>query len=101
LNKNEQVKPLRVMGLLRKEILFSIMPISSPICFPNVFDAASSKQGKFLPGSHIPILMPDVLRERQPDIVLIFPWDLADEVIAQHEYACEWGEKFVTAIPKL
>jgi SAM-dependent methyltransferase len=68
---------------------------------PYVCDAASSKQGKFLPGSHIPILMPEVLRERQPDIVLILPWNLADEVIAQHEYAREWGGKFVTAIPKL
>lgn len=68
---------------------------------PFVCDAAPSKQGRFLPGSHIPILAPAVLRERQPDFVLILPWNIADEVIAQHGYIREWGGRFVTAVPKL
>src|SRR6185312_11746914 len=45
-----------------------------PDLLPYVCDAAPSKQGKFLPGSHIPILSPEVLKERQPDVVLILPW---------------------------
>ncbi|HIC43197.1 MAG TPA: methyltransferase domain-containing protein [Sulfurimonas sp.] len=66
-----------------------------------VCDAAPSKQGKFLPGSHIPILSPAVIRERKPDIVLILPWNIADEVISQNSFIREWGGEFVTAIPEI
>lgn len=72
-----------------------------PDLLPFVCDAAPSKQGKFLPGSHIPILPPAALRERQPDVVLILPWNIADEVIAQYAFVREWGGRFVTAIPEL
>ena len=57
---------------------------------PYVCDAAPSKQGKFLPGSHIPIL-PSALKERRPDLVLILPWNIAEEVIQQQGYVQEWG----------
>ena len=66
-----------------------------------VCDAAPSKQGKYLPGTHIPILPPSVLRERRPDYVLILPWNIADEVLAQHGYVKEWGAQFVVAVPEL
>jgi len=66
-----------------------------------VCDAATSKQGKFLPGSHIPVLSPAVLKERRPNIVLILPWNIADEVIDQNSYVREWGGEFVTAIPEI
>jgi hypothetical protein len=66
-----------------------------------VCDAAPSKQGKYMPGSHIPILSPAVLRERKPQIVLILPWNIAAEVTGQHSYVYEWGGQFVTAIPGL
>ncbi len=59
-----------------------------------VCDAAPSKQGKYMPGSHIPILPPRALRERHPDILLILPWNIADEVVHQHGYIREWGGKF-------
>lgn len=72
-----------------------------PDLLPYVCDAAPSKQGKYLPGSHIPIVSPAVLRERHPDIVLILPWNLADEVMCQHEYVREWGGKFAVAAPTL
>lgn len=72
-----------------------------PDLLPYVCDAAPSKQGKYLPGSHIPILPPEVLRQDKPDIVLIFPWNIADEIIDQHAYVREWGGIFVTAVPKL
>jgi SAM-dependent methyltransferase len=72
-----------------------------PDLLPYVCDAAPSKQGKFLPGSHIPILPPSVLRERRPDMVLILPWNIADEVMAQHGYVREWGGRFAVAVPEM
>ena len=72
-----------------------------PDLIPYVCDMASSKQGKFMPGSHIPILSPEVLHERRPDIVLILPWNIADEVITQNAYVHDWGGIFVVAIPKI
>jgi len=72
-----------------------------PDLLPYVCDAAPSKQGKFLPGSHIPILPPAVLREDNPDIVLILPWNIADEIIQQHAYVREWGGIFVSAVPEM
>ncbi|MGT2429925.1 class I SAM-dependent methyltransferase [Cupriavidus basilensis] len=72
-----------------------------PDLLPYVCDAAPSKQGKYLPGSHIPIVSPDVLRERQPDIVLILPWNIADEVTRQHAYVRGWGGRFAVAVPSV
>jgi len=66
-----------------------------------VCDAAPSKQGCFMPGSHIPILSPDVLRQRKPDVVLILPWNIAQEVVSSHVYVREWGGHFVVAVPQL
>jgi SAM-dependent methyltransferase len=72
-----------------------------PDLLPFVCDAAVSKQGKFLPGSHIPILPPSALTERRPDIVLILPWNIADEIVDQHAYVREWGGKFAVAVPRM
>lgn len=66
-----------------------------------VCDAAVAKQGKFMPGSHIPILPPEELRERKPDFVVILPWNIADEVVKANEFVREWGGKFVVAVPAL
>ena len=66
-----------------------------------VCDAAQSKQGKFLPGSHIPILQPAVLREEKPDYILILPWNIQEEVVRKTDYVREWGGKFVIAVPSL
>lgn len=66
-----------------------------------VCDAAPSKQGQYMPGSHIPILPPAALSEHRPDIVLILPWNLKDEIVADHDYIREWGGRFVTCIPTL
>ncbi len=68
---------------------------------PYVCDAAGSKQGKFLPGSHIPILPPAILRDVQPDLVLILPWNLADEIRQQNGFIRKWGGRFVVAVPSL
>jgi hypothetical protein len=72
-----------------------------PDLLPYVCDAAPSKQGKYLPGSRIPILTPAVLAERRPDFLLILPWNLADEVILEHSYIRDWGSRFVVAVPQL
>lgn len=68
---------------------------------PLVVDAAASKQGKFLPGSHIPILAPEQIAIKQPDYVLILPWNIAEEVMLQQAHIRQWGGQFVTAIPQL
>lgn len=68
---------------------------------PFVCDAASSKQGKYLPGSHIPILSPDILQKERPDIVLILPWNIAHEIVRQQTNVLEWGGIFVVAVPTL
>jgi SAM-dependent methyltransferase len=66
-----------------------------------VCDAAPSKQGKLLPGSHIPILAPSALAELKPDWVLILPWNIAGEVMDQQALVRQWGGRFVTAVPEL
>jgi len=62
-------------------------------------DRNPHKQGKFLPGSHIPILAPGRIQETKPDYVLILPWNLKDEIMHQLSYVREWGGKFVVPIP--
>ena len=58
------------------------------------------KHGRFLPGTHIPILPPDALREARPDYVFILPWNLKDEIMKQLSFIREWGGKFVVPIPE-
>ena len=72
-----------------------------PDLLPFVCDAATSKQGKYLPGSRIPIVAPEMLSERKPDYVLILPWNIADEVRTQQQRVRDWGGRFVVAIPRL
>lgn len=72
-----------------------------PDLLPFVCDAAQAKQGKFMPGSHIPIVEPERLLGKRPDYLLILPWNIADEVIAQNDFILEFGGKFVTAVPAL
>ena len=64
-----------------------------------VFDAAKSKQGKFLPGSRLPVLSPHLISELKPDFLVIFPWNISDEVIRETEYISDWGGKHVLAMP--
>lgn len=62
-------------------------------------DRSPYKQGKFLPGTQIPIRHPDALREARPDYVLILPWNLREEIAAQLAYVREWGGRLVVPIP--
>jgi SAM-dependent methyltransferase len=72
-----------------------------PDLLPFICDAAASKQGKYMPGSHIPILPPSALVERRPDSLLILPWNLAAEVRQQNAALAARGTRFVTAVPRL
>lgn len=58
------------------------------------------KQGKFLPGTHIPILEPARLDAARPDYILILPWNFKDEILAQLAYARDWGARFIVPIPE-
>lgn len=64
-------------------------------------DRSPHKQGKFLPGTHIPIYPPDRIRETRPDYVLILPWNLKNEIMEQISYIREWGGRFVVPIPEV
>ena len=66
-----------------------------------VVDANPHKQNKFLPASHIPVVNEQYLKDRQPDFVVIFPWNLKDEITKQLSYIKDWGGKFVVAVPNL
>ncbi len=66
-----------------------------------VSDAAPSKQGKFLPGSHIPVFSPQVLKDTRPDYILVLPWNIADEIRSQLADMTDTGSVFVTFIPEL
>jgi 2-polyprenyl-3-methyl-5-hydroxy-6-metoxy-1,4-benzoquinol methylase len=64
-------------------------------------DRSPYKQGRFLPGSHIPIYHPDRIRETQPDYVVILPWNLQEEIMQQLHYIRAWGGRFVVPIPQV
>jgi hypothetical protein len=72
-----------------------------PDLLPFVFDAAKSKQGKFLPGSHIPILPPKELTKIKPDFLLILPWNIINEIKFQNPWIKKTKIKLVIAVPKL
>lgn len=72
-----------------------------PHLLPYVVDANPAKQGKFMPGSRIPIVNEAHLRAHRPSHVLILPWNLKDEVMEQLSYIRDWGGQFVTAVPTL
>lgn len=72
-----------------------------PDLLPFICDASISKQSKFMPGSHIPILPPTALNEQRPDYLLILPWNISNEVVAQLGCVREWGGRFVVAVPEL
>ena len=64
-------------------------------------DRSPVKQGKFLPGTHIPIYAPERLAETKPDYILVLPWNLRDEISQQLSYVRSWGGKLVFPIPEL
>ena len=68
---------------------------------PYVVDRNPHKQGKFMPGSRIPIVDEECLKSDKPAYVVIFPWNLREEVISQLDYLKSYGTKIVIAVPKI
>ena len=72
-----------------------------PDLLPFIVDASLSKQNKFMPGSHIPIVAPEKLLLADFDFVLILPWNIAKEIKAENRLLLEKGKVFVSAIPEI
>lgn len=64
-------------------------------------DRNTYKQGKYLPGTHIPIFSPEKIKETKPDYVLILPWNIKEEIMTQTSYIGRWGGKFIVPIPEV
>lgn len=64
-----------------------------------IVDRSPHKQGRYLPGTHIPIYAPEKVLETKPDYLLILPWNIKDEIIGQMAHIREWGGRFVVPIP--
>jgi hypothetical protein len=63
-------------------------------------DRSPHKQGRFLPGTHVPIHSPDRIAETKPDYVMILPWNLRDEIMSQMAHVRSWGGRFVIPVPE-
>ncbi len=72
-----------------------------PDLLPFVVDRNPAKQGKYMPGSRIPVVAESYLSEQKPDYILILPWNLRTEITEQLAYIHEWGGQFVTSVPTL
>ena len=72
-----------------------------PDLLPYVVDLNPAKQHKYMPGSRVPIVDEAHLRRDRPDYVLILPWNLRTEIMAQLSYIRDWGGRFVIAVPRL
>lgn len=79
---------LNVCGVTAKDI----------VC---VYDRSAAKQGRFLPGSHIPVQAPETIGRTKPDYLLILPWNLREEIVGQMAEIRDWGGRFVTAVPEI
>lgn len=64
-------------------------------------DRSPAKQGRYLPGTHIPIHSQDRLAETKPDYILILPWNIKDEIVERAQFVRDWGGQFVTPIPRV
>lgn len=64
-------------------------------------DRSPHKQGKFLPGTHIPVFGPDKIRETKPDYVFVLPWNIQGEIMQQMAHIRDWGGRFAVAIPEM
>jgi len=66
-----------------------------------IVDASPYKQGKYLPGSHIPIVSEQRISDDKPDIIVILPWNIKEEIVEQLSYVTNWNCKFIIVIPNL
>ena len=101
LNAKREGKRVAAYGAAAKGSTLLNFAGVKPDLIPVVFDAASSKQGKYLPGSHIPIKPPSLIDRSAWDYILILPWNIAEEVVSQLSALVGSATAFVVAIPHL
>ncbi|WP_048148520.1 class I SAM-dependent methyltransferase [Methanolacinia paynteri] len=102
LNARKEGKTVVGYGAAAKgNTLLNYCGIKGNLMIRGVADASPHKQGRYLPGSHIPVISPALIKTIKPDYLVILPWNLKDEIISQNEFIREWGGKFVTVIPVL
>jgi hypothetical protein len=100
-NANEQGLRVAAYGAAAKgNTLLNYSNINADL-ISYVVDLNPNKQGKYLPGSHIPVVSENVLSQDRPDLLLILPWNLATEIKSQLNWLSEGGTKFLRAIPKV
>lgn len=101
IEKNKQGKLVVGYGAAAKgNTLLNFAGVKSDL-IKYVVDRSPHKQGKYMPGSRIPIVSEDRLKSDKPDFVVIFPWNLSGEIIDQLKYLSKFGTDFVTAVPQL
>lgn len=98
--KNEQKKVIAYGAAAKGNTLLNYCGIKNDL-IDVVVDKAPLKVGKYLPGSHIPIVLEDEIKQHKPDYIVIFPWNIKDEVMKQLNYVREWDCKFIVAVPSL
>jgi ubiquinone/menaquinone biosynthesis C-methylase UbiE len=98
--QREQISVAAYGAAAKGNTLLNFAGVRSDL-LPYVVDRNPAKQGKFLPGSCIPVLDEQQLRAHKPHRVLILPWNLQSEIMRQLDYIGQWGGQFVSAVPRL
>jgi len=98
--KKQQKKVIAYGAAAKGNTLLNCLGVRSDL-IGYVVDKNPAKQGKYMPGSRIPIVNEEQIKRDKPDYVLILPWNLSKEIIQQLQYVRKWGAQFVTAIPEL
>lgn len=99
--KNENKKVVGYGAAAKGNTLLNYCGIKASSFIDYVVDASPHKQGKYLPGSRIPVYHPDRIKETSPDYVVIFPWNLKDEIMKQLKLTISGNTKYVIVIPEL
>ena len=99
--KNEKKVVVAYGAAAKGNTLLNFCGIKGKDLISYVMDTSPHKQNKLLPGSRIPVFHPEKIVETQPDYVIIFPWNLKEEISEQLSFIKSWGGKFVVAIPEL
>jgi ABC-type Fe3+-hydroxamate transport system substrate-binding protein len=73
----------------------------TPDLIEYISGTAPSKQGKFLPGSHIPVVSKEEIKKDKPDYILVLPWNIKEEIMAQLDYIRAWEGKFLIVVPDM
>lgn len=99
--KNNKKKVIGFGAAAKGNTLLNFCGIKGNDLINFVVDSSPYKQGKFLPGSRIPVFSKEKIREFKPDFIIILPWNLQDEIMYQLDFVKTWGCKFVIVIPHL